>query len=152
MSDVEAVVMAPGAGAANLLGASFLKRLASVEQRDGVLVLRHSALRRAATGYLSAPRSARQRRRHSRPRPPVLPKPQPQLRLNSYAYESQPMVKPTGFREYDARWLYPEEINLMGVQALGMGLGALLERTGGEEARSSSATTSAPIPARSNMR
>jgi len=40
MSDVEAVVMAPGAGAANLLGASFLKRLASVEQRDGVLVLR----------------------------------------------------------------------------------------------------------------
>lgn len=40
MSDVEAVVMAPGAGAADLLGASFLKRLASVEQRAGVLVLR----------------------------------------------------------------------------------------------------------------
>ena len=60
----------------------------------------------------------------------MLPKPQPQLRLNSYAYESQPMVKPTGFREYDARWLYPEEINLMGVQALGMGLGALLSELG----------------------
>ncbi len=40
MNDVEAVVMVPGAGNANLLGASFLKRLASVEQRDGVLVLR----------------------------------------------------------------------------------------------------------------
>jgi phosphomannomutase/phosphoglucomutase len=36
------------------------------------------------------------------------------------------MVKPTGFREYDARWLYPQEINLMGVQALGMGLGTLI--------------------------
>ncbi|MGD1038966.1 MAG: TIGR02281 family clan AA aspartic protease [Roseiarcus sp.] len=40
MNDVEAVVMPPGAGAANLLGASFLKRLAAVEQRDGVLTLR----------------------------------------------------------------------------------------------------------------
>jgi aspartyl protease family protein len=40
MNDVEAVVMAPGTGTADLLGASFLKRLASVEQRDGVLVLR----------------------------------------------------------------------------------------------------------------
>ncbi len=40
MNDVQAVVMAPGAGTANLLGASFLKRLAGVEQRDGVLVLR----------------------------------------------------------------------------------------------------------------
>jgi predicted aspartyl protease len=32
--------MAPGAGSANLLGASFLRRLASVEQRDGALALR----------------------------------------------------------------------------------------------------------------
>ncbi len=40
MNDVQAVVMAPGAGATNLLGASFLKRLAAVEQRDGVLVLK----------------------------------------------------------------------------------------------------------------
>ena len=35
------------------------------------------------------------------------------------------MVKATGFREYDARWLFEKEINLMGIQALGMGLGAL---------------------------
>jgi phosphomannomutase/phosphoglucomutase len=40
------------------------------------------------------------------------------------------MVKPTGFREYDARWLFQDEINLMGVQALGLGLGTLLREMG----------------------
>ena len=40
MGDVQAVVMPPGASTTNLLGASFLKRLVSVEQRDGMLVLR----------------------------------------------------------------------------------------------------------------
>jgi aspartyl protease family protein len=40
MDDVQAVVMPPGASSVNLLGASFLKRLVSVEQRDGTLVLR----------------------------------------------------------------------------------------------------------------
>ncbi len=40
MRDVQALILAPEAGDANLLGASFLKRLVSVEQRDGVLVLR----------------------------------------------------------------------------------------------------------------
>ncbi len=40
MDDVQAVVMPPGAASINLLGASFLKRLVSVEQRDGMLVLR----------------------------------------------------------------------------------------------------------------
>jgi len=49
---------------------------------------------------------------------------------NTAAYESQPMVKPTGFREYDARWLFEKEINLMGVQALGLGLGTLLHEMG----------------------
>jgi phosphomannomutase/phosphoglucomutase len=38
------------------------------------------------------------------------------------------MVKATGFREYDARWLFEKEINLMGVQALGMGLGTLIHQ------------------------
>jgi phosphomannomutase/phosphoglucomutase len=37
------------------------------------------------------------------------------------------MIKPTGFREYDARWLFQNEINLMGVQALGLGLARLLK-------------------------
>ncbi len=40
MNDVEALILTPGAGEANLLGESFLKRLVSVEQRDGVLILR----------------------------------------------------------------------------------------------------------------
>ena len=56
----------------------------------------------------------------------MLPKPKPALVPNTYAYESEPMVKPTGFREYDARWLFEKEINLMGVQALGMGIGTLI--------------------------
>ena len=32
-------------------------------------------------------------------------------------------IDPFGFREYDARWLYPENINLEGVANLGKGLG-----------------------------
>jgi phosphomannomutase/phosphoglucomutase len=62
----------------------------------------------------------------------LFPKPQPLLTPNSYAYESRPMVKPTGFREYDARWLFEKEINLMGVQALGLGLARLLKEIGVE--------------------
>src|SRR5580700_3362301 len=53
---------------------------------------------------------------------PLFPKPEPKLSPNTYAFESQPMVKPTGFREYDARWLFETEINLMGAQAVGFGL------------------------------
>ncbi len=60
----------------------------------------------------------------------MFPKPSPRLSPNTYAYESQPMVKPTGFREYDARWLIGTEINLMGVQALGLGLARLLGELG----------------------
>jgi phosphomannomutase / phosphoglucomutase len=56
----------------------------------------------------------------------MFPKPKPLLKPNTYAYESEPMVKPTGFREYDARWLFGSEINLMGVEALGLGLGTLI--------------------------
>ena len=60
----------------------------------------------------------------------MFPKPKSALGPNTYAFESEPMVKPTGFREYDARWLFNKEINLMGVQALGMGLGALIAELG----------------------
>src|SRR4051812_7535660 len=66
--------------------------------------------------------------------PPVearmFPKPKPALTPNTYAYEAEPLVKATGFREYDARWLFEKEINLMGVQALGMGLGTLIHEMG----------------------
>ena len=60
----------------------------------------------------------------------MFPKPKSVLLPNTYAFESEPMVKATGFREYDARWLFNKEINLMGVQALGMGLGALIAELG----------------------
>ena len=60
----------------------------------------------------------------------MFPKPKPALTPNTYAYESEPLVKPTGFREYDARWLFGKEINLMGVQALGLGLGTLIHEMG----------------------
>ena len=63
----------------------------------------------------------------------MFPKPEPKLAANTYDYETTPMVKPTGFREYDARWLFGEEINHMGIQALGMGLGTLLKELGVEK-------------------
>jgi aspartyl protease family protein len=40
MTDVPALIADPSAGAVNLIGTSFLKRLAGVEQRDGWLYLR----------------------------------------------------------------------------------------------------------------
>jgi phosphomannomutase/phosphoglucomutase len=60
----------------------------------------------------------------------MFPKPKASLTPNTYAYESEPMVKATGFREYDARWLFGSEINLMGVEALGLGLGTLIHELG----------------------
>ncbi|MBB5754011.1 phosphomannomutase/phosphoglucomutase [Prosthecomicrobium pneumaticum] len=60
----------------------------------------------------------------------MFPTPVAKLVQNTYDYESKPMVKPTGFREYDARWLFGQEINLMGVTALGMGIGTLLGEMG----------------------
>src|SRR5437763_11453662 len=63
----------------------------------------------------------------------MFPKPKPSLVPNTYAYDSEPMVKATGFREYDARWLFQKEINLMGIQALGMGLGALISERGAKQ-------------------
>src|SRR5579863_5034027 len=60
----------------------------------------------------------------------MFPKPKASLKPNTYAYESEPMVKATGFREYDARWLFGAEINLMGIEALGLGLGTLIHEFG----------------------
>lgn len=57
-------------------------------------------------------------------------KPVSELKPNTLAYETTPLVKPTGFREYDARWLFEEEINLKGIQALGEGLGTLIHELG----------------------
>ncbi len=52
--------------------------------------------------------------------------PRSDLIPNSYDYEQQPLVKATGFREYDARWLFGSELNLAGVQTVGLGIGTLL--------------------------
>ena len=45
-------------------------------------------------------------------------------------HENLPLVKATGFREYDARWLFGSEINLLGVEALGLGLGTYIHELG----------------------
>ncbi|CTQ33037.1 phosphomannomutase/phosphoglucomutase [Jannaschia rubra] len=51
---------------------------------------------------------------------------------NTWEFLRDPMIAPTGFREYDARWKYPEGINLPGVTALGLGLGTQIHRRGVE--------------------
>ena len=37
--------------------------------------------------------------------------------------ENSTKIDPYGFREYDARWLYKKNINLLGIEHLGKGLG-----------------------------
>ena len=56
--------------------------------------------------------------------------PRADLAPNTVDYENLPLVKATGFREYDARWLLGSEINLIGIQALGLGLGTYLHELG----------------------
>lgn len=60
----------------------------------------------------------------------MLAKPRADLVPNTPDYERVPLVKATGFREYDARWLFEKEINLYGIQALGLGLGTYLHQRG----------------------
>ena len=60
----------------------------------------------------------------------MLPKPRTDLKANTPDFERLPLVKPTGFREYDARWLFPQEINLMGLNAIGLGIATLAGRMG----------------------
>lgn len=61
------------------------------------------------------------------------PTPLSTLTPNTPEYERLPLIKPTGFREYDARWLFGKELNLQGVFALGQGLATLLEERGVEK-------------------
>ncbi|MEL6219030.1 MAG: phosphomannomutase/phosphoglucomutase [Pseudomonadota bacterium] len=49
---------------------------------------------------------------------------------NTIEFLTRPMIRPTGFREYDARWRFPDEINLVGIQALGLGLATQLRERG----------------------
>jgi phosphomannomutase / phosphoglucomutase len=60
----------------------------------------------------------------------MLPIPRADLVPNTLAYEIEPLVKATGFREYDARWLFGPDINLLGIQALGLSLGTYIQELG----------------------
>lgn len=57
-------------------------------------------------------------------------KPAATVTPNTWEFLRDPMITPTGFREYDARWKYPDEINLPGMTALGLGLGTQMQRRG----------------------
>jgi len=61
------------------------------------------------------------------------------LHPNTWDFETEAFVTPTGFREYDARWWFGHpgsdkapQINLYGIQALGLGLGTLIHELGKE--------------------
>ena len=82
----------------------------------------------------------------------MFPKPRQDLRPNTAEFERLPFVKATGFREYDARWRYPEEINLLGLEAVGLALADLMRARGvptrivvGHDYRSYSASIKAAL-------
>ncbi|MET0841838.1 MAG: phosphomannomutase/phosphoglucomutase, partial [Methyloceanibacter sp.] len=82
----------------------------------------------------------------------MFPTPRQDLRPNTAEFERLPFIKATGFREYDARWRYPEEINLLGLQAVGLGLATLMRARGvpvrvvtGHDYRSYSAAVKAAL-------
>ena len=60
----------------------------------------------------------------------MFPTPLTEVETNTFESLTLPMIKRTGFREYDARWRFPEEINLVGIQALGLGLATQLHEAG----------------------
>jgi len=69
----------------------------------------------------------------------MMPKPRADIVANTLDFEILPLVKPTGFREYDARWWFngighdkPAELNLEGVKALGLGMATLFHELGVE--------------------
>ena len=57
-------------------------------------------------------------------------KPAAAVTPNTWDFLRDPMIAPTGFREYDARWKYPDQINLPGMTALGLGIGTQMRRRG----------------------
>ena len=69
----------------------------------------------------------------------MIPAPRDDIAPNSLDFEMLPLIKPTGFREYDARWWFggighdkAPELNLKGVQALGLGMATLFHELGVE--------------------
>src|SRR4029450_7080645 len=85
-------------------------------------------------------------------RPVMFPTPRQDLSPNTAEFERLPFIKATGFREYDAPWRSPEEINLLGLQAVGLGLATLMRARGvpvrvvtGHDYRSYSAAVKAAL-------
>ena len=67
----------------------------------------------------------------------MLPTPLADIAPNTLEFETLPLIRPTGFREYDARWWFngighakAPELNLTGVQALGLGMATLFHELG----------------------
>src|SRR3990167_1828130 len=67
----------------------------------------------------------------------MLPKPRTDLAPNTLEFEILPLVTPTGFRGSGARWWFngsghekAPELNLTGVQALGLGMSTLFYELG----------------------
>ena len=60
----------------------------------------------------------------------MFPTPRPDLVPNTAAFERLPLVKTPGFRDSDARWLFRDEINLLGLEAVGLGLTTLMRERG----------------------
>ncbi len=52
------------------------------------------------------------------------------IQPNTEAFEREILISESGFREYDARWLYPQQLNLRGVTALGMAIGQIVHERG----------------------
>lgn len=63
-------------------------------------------------------------------RPKMSKLPKTLIPENTFEFETETLVKPTGFREYDARWVFGKEINLLGIQALGLALGTYVQEVG----------------------
>lgn len=49
---------------------------------------------------------------------------------NTIEFENAPLIRETGFREYDVRWFMGKDLNLLGVQSVGMAIGTLLGEMG----------------------
>jgi phosphomannomutase/phosphoglucomutase len=56
--------------------------------------------------------------------------PETEVHSEAFEFKTEPLIAPSGFREYDVRWRYPEEINLAGISALGRGLGTQMHHRG----------------------
>ena len=57
---------------------------------------------------------------------------QSELSFNFEESLEEPKISEFGFREYDARWLYPEEINKKGLELFGFGLGKFISNKKGK--------------------